>query len=378
MKIAIIRRKYTFHGGAEIFINRLIESLKGSDFDITLISENWNKDKNKTSKKIKTIQIPSFGFFRTVKFLTFQFSIAFLLRKVKFDIIQSHERLLGADIYRLGDGLHLAWLKRYKTICPWYKKLFISIDPYHAFICFLEKRMAKADNLIFVANSQLVKRELISFYNVAEKRIRLIPNGIMLSEFPRVKTKEKWKFKKKIGIDPYSPCIVFIGSGFFRKGAFELVKSIQYLDGYQLILVGHDKEIRKIKKLANLMGLSNRIKFFGPQKNINIFLNAADVYALPSLYDPLPNSGIEALSSGLPLIITADVGLADDVIDFNAGVVVTRDPKSIAKGILEASEKITYMSNNAFKLSKKFDASKISIEWINLYKSIKSSRQAII
>ena len=112
--------------------------------------------------------------------------------------------------------------------------------------------------------------------------------------------------------------------------------------------------------------------------NISIFLNAADIYALPSLYDPLPNSGIEALSSGLPLIITADVGLADDVIDFNAGVVVTRDPKSIAKGILEASKRITYMSNNAFKLSKKFDASKISIEWINLYKSIKSSRQAII
>ena len=72
MKIAIIRRKFTFHGGAEIFINRLIESLKGSDFDITLISENWNQ--NKTSKKIKTIQIPSYGFFRTVKFLTFQFN----------------------------------------------------------------------------------------------------------------------------------------------------------------------------------------------------------------------------------------------------------------------------------------------------------------
>ena len=378
MKIAIIRRKFSFHGGAEIFINRLIESLKNRGFEITLISENWNIGINKTPTKHANIKIPSFGIFRIVKFLSFQAGIFLLLRKVKFDIVQSHERLLGANIYRLGDGLHLSWLKRYKSISPWYKKLFLSIDPYHIFVCFLEKKMANDNDLIFVANSKLVKNELITFYNVSEKRIRLIPNGIKLSDFSKIETKEKWKFKKKIGIDPLSPCIVFIGSGFFRKGAFELVKSLEYLEGFQLIIVGYDKECNKIKNLVSLMGLIDRVKFFGPQKNIQIFLNAADIYSLPSLYDPLPNSGIEALCSGLPLVVTADVGLANDILDFNAGVVVTRDPKSIAAGILESIKKLNYMSKNALRLSKKFDAAKISNEWVGLYLSIQNSERTRI
>jgi hypothetical protein len=45
--------------------------------------------------------------------------------------------------------------------------------------------MASENDLIFVANSKLVKNELITFYNVSEKRIILIPNGIKLSDFSK-------------------------------------------------------------------------------------------------------------------------------------------------------------------------------------------------
>ena len=156
MKIAIIRRKFTPFGGAENFILRASSGLSSLGIKFSIISEQWKRDAN-NSKNISWLEAKSRGFFRFSRFLSFQNAVKKIIASNHFDLIQSHERLTGVDIYRLGDGVHAAWIDRIKKNSPWYKKIWLNFDPYHQKVIRIEKEMAEDRNLFYVANSDLVK-----------------------------------------------------------------------------------------------------------------------------------------------------------------------------------------------------------------------------
>ena len=130
MKIAIIRRKFTAFGGAENFILRASSGLSQLGINFFIISELWKRNAHQ-SKNIQWIEAKSHGLFRFTKFIRFQKSVRKIIALNNFDLIQSHERLTGVDIYRLGDGIHAAWIDRLKEISPWYKKAWLSTGSKH-------------------------------------------------------------------------------------------------------------------------------------------------------------------------------------------------------------------------------------------------------
>jgi UDP-glucose:(heptosyl)LPS alpha-1,3-glucosyltransferase len=78
-------------------------------------------------------------------------------------------------------------------------------------------------------------------------------------------------------------------------------------------VVGKGNEA-KFLALAAASGVGDRVIFTGPQTNVERYYAAADIFVLPTLYDPFSNSTLEALASGLPAITTAQNG-ASEVID---------------------------------------------------------------
>jgi len=57
--------------------------------------------------------------------------------------------------------------------------------------------------------------------------------------------------------------------------------------------------------------VEKRVRFLGAQHDVRPFLGAADLFCLPTLYDPLPNAALEALSCGLPVVTTTTCGAAE-------------------------------------------------------------------
>jgi len=362
MKIAIIRRKFTPFGGAENFILRTSSGLSSLGIKFSIISEQWKREA-KNSNDISWLEAKSRGLFRFSRFLSFQNAVKKIIASNHFDLIQSHERLTGVDIYRLGDGVHAAWVDRLKKNSPWYKKIWLNFDPYHQKVIRIEREMANDRNIFYVANSDLVKNELSEYYNVPISRIRVIENGIDIRSFHAVSNSKKEISKQKLGLDAKLPVILFVGSGFQRKGAFELVEAIKSLPKFQAIIVGHDKKIQQLRNLAH----GHNILITGPQINIQKYLDASDIFCLPSLYDSLPNAAIEALCCGLPVVVTKDVGLASHVKKNNAGVICKKDKDSIANALVDVWRKRSLLSKNALKLAKVFDIKIKSKEWLDLY-----------
>ncbi len=375
MRIALIRRKFNPFGGAEQFIIRTIQGLRAFNISTAIIAESW-KDSGTSADNTPSltgqdwIKADVQGSSRVAKFLSFRQSVATILSTHQFDLIQSHERLLGADIYRLGDGIHASWVARLAKVSPWYIKLWLKIDPYHRAVIRTEQEMAKEPNLTYVANSQLVQQELIDWYNVPKNRIVLIENGIDTKAFRSSSQAKKVAKKTKLGLNPQLPTVLFIGSGFARKGAFELLEAINRLPDFQLMIVGHDKQLAKLKKRVKTLQLEKRVLVTGPQKDVKPFLAAADCFCLPSLYDPFPNAVLEALCSALPVVVTNAVGIANALIHANAGLICNKEPVSIAQSLLQVWGEREAMSRNALHLSKNYDLAKASQQWLALYNTL--------
>ena len=122
-----------------------------------------------------------------------------------------------------------------------------------------------------------------------------------------------------------------------------------------------------MKGLVSSIKLEKRIQIAGPQSDVKPYLMASDIFCLPSLYDSLPNALLEAICSGLPVVITEDVGISEKIVKNNAGLISTRDPKSIAETIKAVWDNYQELSQNALALSKEFDIDKATQKWIDLY-----------
>ncbi len=96
--------------------------------------------------------------------------------------------------------------------------------------------------------------------------------------------------------------ILFVGSGFERKGLQFLLQATEYLgkENWRLLLMGKGK----IEKFMRYVPVNqrNRIITKEPDPEIEKFYGAADLFILPSIYEPFGNANLEALATGLPVI----------------------------------------------------------------------------
>ena len=87
-----------------------------------------------------------------------------------------------------------------------------------------------------------------------------------------------------------------------------------------------------MRAAAARLGIADRVHFPGPQTDVKPFYGAADCFALPTLYDPFPNAALEALASGLPIIVSRQCGAAELVREgFNGFVVDALDVDALAR-----------------------------------------------
>ena len=182
MKIALIRKKYSDFGGAELYIKRLAEELADSGNEVHFFANSWEIKKN--SKVIIFHKIPIIKAFSLFSLLSFFLFLKIKLRKEDFDIVHSFEKTLSQDIYRAGDGCHKEWLLQRSQYRSLWKNLMVKINPFHICVLSIEKSIFKKENYRFIiANSEMVKENIMRHYHVPEKKIRIIYNSIDTERF---------------------------------------------------------------------------------------------------------------------------------------------------------------------------------------------------
>lgn len=317
-RLAIVRQKYRPDGGAERFVSRALEALEGENLELNVITREWQGERNE-NWHIHICNPAKWG--RISRERGFARSARELWQQEKFDLVQSHERIASCDIYRAGDGVHQRWLTlRAQTLPAWRRTLLMN-DRYHRYVIEAERAMYQAPQLrAVICNAEMVKREIIENFGFPEEKIHVIYNAIDSSRFLPATPAGRQALRDSLAIPHQAVVLVFVGSGFDRKGLASAIKAIAPTNRY-LLVVGQDKNEKQYRELAQSLGCLERIRFMGVQKQTLPFYQAADGLLLPTKYDPFPNVILEAMACGLPVITTPTCGGSEFIVEQESGFI---------------------------------------------------------
>ncbi|QAV23153.1 glycosyltransferase family 4 protein [Proteus hauseri] len=370
LRLAIVRQKYRPDGGAERFIARALDALSTDELELNVITREWQGHVD-PDWHIHLCNPKKYG--RISRESGFAKAARACWQENQFDIVQSHERIAGCDIFRAGDGVHRRWLLQRQRILPRWKGHWLFYDRYHRYVMNAEKQMY-ADPALkqVICNSHMVKQEIIEDFGLSADKISVIYNAIDHNAFIPATDAQKAALKTQYDIPQGSPCFIYVGSGFERKGLAAAISAIASTSAI-LLVVGADKNQKKYEDLANQLGCRQRVFFLGMQKETLSLYQMADALLLPTLYDPFPNVILEALSCGLPVITSTRCGGAEFIENGKNGFVCDAlDISALTDAIIIISKKTTWyeMSAAARETILPYTPQHLSDELISLYKRI--------
>src|SRR5205809_7725215 len=142
----------------------------------------------------------------------------------------------------------------------------------------------------------MVKNEIIDLYGYPADRIELIRNGVPVDKF-RFDPGLREKGREDLKLKPDQIALLFAGSGWERKGLLFAIEAMQLCKNRNMRLLVAGRGNQRSYK-------SKRVEFLGEVLDLARIYAAADIFILPTLYDPFSNACLEALACGLPVITT--------------------------------------------------------------------------
>ena len=336
MKLAIVRQRYNPFGGAERIVARALPALERSGAEVTLIarsSKGWGAR--------HVLQVNPFYVGNLWRDWSFARAARKAWRRAGFDLVQSHERIPGCDVYRAGDGVHRRWLELRGAAAGPVERLGMALNPYHRYVCGAEKRMFEHPRLrAVICNSAMVREEIVRAFRIAREKLHVIHNGVDLEHFhPRHRAALREAARAELGCRPRDTLFVFVGSGFARKGLGASIAALAAAKepSFRLAVVGRDRDQARFVGQAEAAGVASHVRFLGAREDVRPFYAAADCLILPSRYDPFPNTAIEALAMGLPIIVSSRTGAAEVVTPGENGWICEPDDVAGLAGLMRTA-----------------------------------------
>ena len=319
-KIAFIQRKVAPHGGGEMFALRFLGELKKMGHKITIFAHSANFS---FLDQVHFVRIPILKPFSFLKMLSFAWFCKRAAKRKNYELIFSNERTIYQDIYFAGEGCHSAWLKQRFRQVGALKKFLITINPLHWTILYLEKRCLTNSRLLgIISFSKRVKQELVSKHNLPADKIKVVYHGVPAPVADENEI-ERHTMRQDLGIGENEMVILFIGSGFERKGLRFLIEGLAHFDhpSFRLCVVGKGKT-GKYRKCAKRLGLQDKVHFYGQNPNVPLFYSIADVFVLPTIYEPFGLVVLEAMSYNVPVVVSQYAGAAELVTHGENGLIL--------------------------------------------------------
>jgi teichuronic acid biosynthesis glycosyltransferase TuaC len=197
---------------------------------------------------------------------------------------------------------------------------------------FLRKKLIswslKKCEKVFAVSGAL--RDKILKLGVDENAVKVVLNGIDRNMF---KPLDKFECRNELKLVRDKKIILFIGNLVPVKGIEYLIKAFHKIGGtdHILVLVGDGFLEEELKSQALRLGISEKVYFAGKQSHpeIPIWLNACDVFCLPSLNEGCPNVVLEALACGTPVVASSVGGIPEMIKTECEGILV--DPGDSAQ-----------------------------------------------
>ncbi|HEY7520700.1 MAG TPA: glycosyltransferase family 4 protein [Methylomirabilota bacterium] len=322
MKILVIARPFSVHGGVETATSGLLGALLAHGHEVHRAGPGRQAAPvGVTDHRLLLPPLPV-----ALRPLALAVLAARIAGTAGWDVVQSHERTLRQDVYRAGEGSHRAYLD---AVAPAAARRLR-----HRVMLALERRVFARTPEI-VAISQAGRAEIARQHGVPDARLSVVYNGVDLDRFhPRLRDLHRAAARAEAGLTAGAWTLLFAGSGFDRKGLDVALGALRLLDdsAARLLVVGRG-DVARYRARARELGVAERVVWLGVRPDIERWYAAADVLVLPTRYEPFGNVHLEALATGLP-VVTSRVAGGAEVVDARCGAAVdARAPEPTAAAV---------------------------------------------
>jgi len=360
-----------FLGGGQINLLSLVSSLDKSLFDVLVCSG----DGGALVEAVKNRGITHIPVSMTKKFSRNTVTeIVNMLSEFRIDVLHTHGGVAGfygrwvarkCKIPVIVHTLHGIHYLHYKNIAL--KFVYI----------LLEKWFSRfTDAVIYVCDSDKTRGN--SYRLVREGKSVVIRNGVDFLTFEKAggEPAEELDVGEELGIDLSQPIIGTVARLHRQKGIPYLLEAarllLQEIPEIQFLIIGDGPWKDRLLEQRNRSGLEKSVHFLGERKDIPQLLSLFDVFVLPSLWEGLPYSLLEAGSSGKPIVATDVDGVKEIITDGKTGILVPpKSPERLAKALLQliTDKDLANRLGVALKedIKKKYSLSSMVEEVQNLY-----------
>lgn len=355
MKIIQIMPEFGF-GGAEIMCENLTYELKKAGHEVVVLSmydyrsainermENGGVDVRYLGKK------SGLDFSMIAKMYK-------IFKKEKPDAIHTHRYVMQ---YAVPAAIMAGVRRRVHTL--------------HSVASMENGRLARKLNRIFyryfgvipVALSENVRDTVIEEYGLEKDKISVIYNGVPLDRCIK-------KTDYTISRDRVE--ILHVGRYTLAKNHKKLIDAVLRLhenDGrVRLKLIGDGELKEQVAEYIRSLGAQEYIEMYGTTDNVYPHFSKADIFVLPSVYEGMPMTLIEAMGSAMPIVASDVGGIHDMLTDGETGLLCTSEAESIYSKLLEliSDERLRkYCGENAFTASGSFSAETMGEKYEHLYR----------
>lgn len=240
------------------------------------------------------------------------------------DIFHSNEMIPNATSIRIGDGVHKQFLEN-----MWKFGNGLNRFRFHPLLhrrkLHLENTTLSHPSLSHIISPSLMCLDEIKYFGFAVTSNKSVVSNVIAPQYLET------PLVPRDSSDSLN--IIFVGSGFRRKGLELLLRSLSRVNRpFTLRVVGQDSHLSRYQSLSRELGIERYVRWVGLTKDPIDIYSDADLLALPAIYEPAGNVVLEALAMGVKVLVSEFVG-CKSFVNSRTGKIVALNENEIAMAI---------------------------------------------
>jgi UDP-glucose:(heptosyl)LPS alpha-1,3-glucosyltransferase len=206
---------------------------------------------------------------------------------------------------------------------------------YYRFVCRLERRIYTNPGVALAAVSRHTAEQLHRYFG--RNDVAVVPNGVDTGFFcPEEVQAMREAARQRRGFRPEEKVLLLIGNDWRNKGLPALLEAMSLCKDLPLrgLVVGQENPADFLEQ-ARKWNVEDRVQFAASEPDVRRFYAAADVLAAPSLEDSFNLPALEAMSCGLPVIVSVNAGISEWIRHGENGLLLQdpQDPRELAETV---------------------------------------------